>query len=96
LPAAGDPVVLTVTVTATDEPAVSAADGWLSAQETPVGEPTTLQPRFTVPLNPFVDATKSFAVPVPAVTETIDVEAVREKSDSGLSSGVLNVNDDGA
>ena len=89
--------MVTVSVTGTEVLEVSAAEPWLRAQATPVGEPTTLHPRFTVPLNPLVGVTNNatFAVELGA-TETSDVAEVSEKSDSGLFNALLKVYDDGA
>lgn len=80
-------------VTGTEAPDDSAAELWLREQETPVAE---LQARLTVPLNPLVGATKSVPEPVPLTTGMIAVEAVSEKSDSGLFSALGKVYEDGA
>src|ERR1700761_3590637 len=85
-----------VSVAGTAAP-LSAADVGLTEQPTVAGEPTTLHPRLTVPLNPFVGATDNGTVAfVPGVTEISDVADVIEKSVSGLLSAVLSVIDDGA
>jgi hypothetical protein len=64
----------------------------LSEQVTPVGDPTTLQARVTVPEKVLVGVTKTVVVALePGVTATSEVAEVRAKSDSGLLSAVVNV-----